>query len=152
MARVARYAKATAKPGQGEALAHVMLEVAESLEEVPGCELYLINRSTADPDVVWVTEVWQSQEQLDAALESEGARARIPEVLALVEDGGFERVDLEPLGGVGYPTREIGFSIVNLDEVEDMAERQGRSLNDGTQEFVTAHSAVKRGPPKTWSR
>jgi quinol monooxygenase YgiN/mannose-6-phosphate isomerase-like protein (cupin superfamily) len=125
MARVARYAKATAKPGQGEPLARVMLEVAESLEEVPGCELYLINRSTADPDVVWVTEVWQSQEQLDAALESEGARARIPEVLALVEDGGFERVDLEPLGGVGYPTREIGFSIVNLDEVEDVAPRFG---------------------------
>jgi quinol monooxygenase YgiN/quercetin dioxygenase-like cupin family protein len=125
MARVARYGKATAKPGQGEALAHAMLEVAESLEEVPGCELYIVNRSQADPDVVWVTESWHSQEQLDAALESEGARARISKVLELVQDGGFERIDLEPLGGVGYPMQETGFSIVNLDEVEDMAPRFG---------------------------
>jgi quinol monooxygenase YgiN len=101
MPRVARYAKATAKPGQGEALAAKLLSVAEALHEVPGCELYLINRSVADPDVVWVTEEWQSQEALEAALASEGARDQIPEVLALVRDGGFERVDLKPLGGVG---------------------------------------------------
>ncbi len=103
MHAVARYAKATAKPGQGDALARVMLEVAEGLRGIPGCELYVINRAVAEPDVIWVTELWHSQEQLDGALESEGARARIPEVLALVAEGGFERIDLEPLGGPGFP-------------------------------------------------
>lgn len=125
MAGVARYAKATAKPGQGEALARKLLEVAAALRDVPGCELYVVNRSVSDPDVVWVTEQWHSQEQLDEALQTEGARARIPEVLALVQDGGFERIDLEPLGGVGYPVGETGFTVVNLDEVEDMAPRFG---------------------------
>jgi quinol monooxygenase YgiN/mannose-6-phosphate isomerase-like protein (cupin superfamily) len=125
MARVARYAKASAKPGQGEALAGKLLEVAAALREVPGCELYVINRSVEEPDVVWVTELWQSQERLDAALETDEARAGIPEVLALVREGGFERIDLQPLGGVGYPPEEASFAVINLDEVEDMAPRFG---------------------------
>jgi quinol monooxygenase YgiN/quercetin dioxygenase-like cupin family protein len=125
MTAVGRYAKMTARPGQGEALARKMLEVADALREVPGCELYLINRSSSDPDVVWVTELWHSQEQLDQALQGPGARDRIGEVLGLVREDGFERVDLEPLGGVGYGVREGGFAVVNLDDVEDMAARFG---------------------------
>ena len=54
MNAVARYAKATAKPGQGDALASVMLAVAEGLRETPGCELYVINRSLGEPDVIFV--------------------------------------------------------------------------------------------------
>jgi quinol monooxygenase YgiN/mannose-6-phosphate isomerase-like protein (cupin superfamily) len=126
MPPVGRYAKATAKPGQGERLASKLLEVAEGLREAPGCRLYLINRSQDDPDVIWVTELWQSQEQLDAALESPEARARIPEVLDLVLEDGFERIDLDPLGGAGVaPQDEKGFEIVNLDQVEDMAAKAG---------------------------
>jgi quinol monooxygenase YgiN len=122
---VARYAKMSAKPGQGEALAEKMLEVAAALRGVAGCQLYVINRATEDPDVIWVTEQWSSQEQLDEALQSDGARKSIPEVMALVEEGSFQRVDLEPLGGVGYPAGERGFQIVNLDEVEDLAAKMG---------------------------
>jgi quinol monooxygenase YgiN len=125
MNAIARYAKATAKPGQGDELARIMLEVADGLRETPGCELYVINRSVGEPDVIWVTELWHSQEQLDAALASEGARARIPEVLALLVEGGFERIDLEPLGGPGFPATAPGCTIVNLEEVEDMAPKFG---------------------------
>jgi len=125
MSTVGRYAKMKAKPGQGEALARKLLEVADGLREVPGCELYVINRSVEDPDAIWVTELWRSHEELDAALQSEGARDGIGEVLALVEREGFERIDLEPLGGVGYTTGETGFSVVNLDDVEDMAPKFG---------------------------
>ena len=39
-------------------------------------------------------------------------------------------------------------SIAIADVVEDLAERQGRSLNDGTQEFVTAHSSRQVRPTK----
>jgi quinol monooxygenase YgiN/quercetin dioxygenase-like cupin family protein len=125
MASVGRYAKATAKPGRGEELAGKLLEVAETLRETPGCELYVISRSASEPDVVWVTELWRSQEQLDAALERPEARAKIPQVLELVREGGFERIDLEPLGGVGYSQDARGYEIVNLGEVEDMAPKFG---------------------------
>src|SRR4051794_28128438 len=114
MAPVGRYAKATAKPGRGEDLAAIMLEVAASLQEVPGCELYVINRDATDADVVWVTEIWRSQEDLDASLEAEGAQERIAQVREMVD--GFERIDVEPLGGVGFPQPESGFTVMNLEE------------------------------------
>ena len=123
MAPVGRYAKAVAKPGKGEELARAMLEVAAALEDVPGCELYVINRGADDPDTVWVTEIWRSQEDLDAALQAEGARERIAEVRNLVD--AFERIDLEPLAGVGYPPPESGFTVVALGEVADMAAKHG---------------------------
>jgi quinol monooxygenase YgiN/mannose-6-phosphate isomerase-like protein (cupin superfamily) len=115
----------SAKPGQGEALAQKMLEVAAALRGVAGCQLYVINRAVDDPDAIWVTEQWASREQLDEALQGEGARNTIPQVMALVAEGSFERIDLEPLGGVGYPAGERGFEIVNLDEVEDLAAKMG---------------------------
>ena len=94
MSSVGRYTKAIAKPGQGEALARKLLEVAVSVTETPGCQLYLINRSPGEPDVVWVTELWRSQEELDAALNSDEARAAIPAVLELVDTDSFERIEL----------------------------------------------------------
>jgi len=104
---VGRYAKAVAKPGKGEELSRILIDVARALEDVPGCELYVINRAVDDPDTVWVTEIWGSQDELDASLQAEGARERIGAVRDLVE--GFERIDVEPLGGVGYPVPEAGF-------------------------------------------
>ena len=52
---------------------------------------------------MWVTEVWASQEALDdslAVLRTEEGRARLGEVQALLA-GPPERIDLQPLGGVG---------------------------------------------------
>ena len=125
MAPVGRYAKLTARRGQGEALAVRMLEVARGLREVPGCELYVVNRTPGDPDVIWITEQWQSQERLDASLQADEVKAGIAEVRSLVANGGFERIDVEPVGGVGYQSGETGFSIVNLDDVPDMAPQFG---------------------------
>jgi quinol monooxygenase YgiN/mannose-6-phosphate isomerase-like protein (cupin superfamily) len=122
---VSRYAKATAKPGAGAELAAVMLRVAESLEGAPGCELYIVNRSPTEPDVVWVTELWRSQEDLDEALQLDSAKALMPEVMELV-GGPFERIDLEPVGGVGYPAADgHGCTIINLESVEDVARKFG---------------------------
>ena len=120
---VGRYAKAVAKPGKGEELARILIDVARALEDVPGCELYVINRAVDDPDTVWVTEIWRSQEELDASLQAEGARERIGQVRDLVD--GFDRIDLDPLGGVGYPEPETGFTVVDLDAVEDQAAKHG---------------------------
>lgn len=126
MSRVGRYVKFTARSGQGDALAERMLGVAEGLRAIAGCELYVINRSIEDPDAIWVTEVWRSQEELDASLETEEAKAAIPEVMALVQEGGFERIDVAPLGGVGLPAQPAaGFTVRNLAEAEDQAAKYG---------------------------
>jgi quinol monooxygenase YgiN/mannose-6-phosphate isomerase-like protein (cupin superfamily) len=126
MSRVGRYAKFTAKPGEGDALAERMQGVAEGLRAVPGCEIYVINRAADDPQTIWVTEVWRSQDELDASLETEEAKASIPEVLALVQEGSFERIDVTPLSGVGLPEPPVaGYTLRNLEEAEDMAAKYG---------------------------
>jgi mannose-6-phosphate isomerase-like protein (cupin superfamily)/quinol monooxygenase YgiN len=125
MSKVGRYAKAIAKPGQADALAERLLKVAEGLRAVPGCELYVINRSADEPDVVWVTELWSSQVELDAALAATD-QEQIREVLALTD--GFERIDLVPLGGVGArDAPRPGYTIRSLDASEDMAAKHGYS-------------------------
>ena len=127
MSGVGRYVKFTAQPGRGGELATLLLRAADSLRDVAGCELYVINRAEADPDVVWVTELWLDQESLDASLEqlqTEAGRAQIAEVSALLA-GAPERIDLEPLGGVGYVAGGTGYTHLNLEEVEDMAPRFG---------------------------
>jgi quinol monooxygenase YgiN/mannose-6-phosphate isomerase-like protein (cupin superfamily) len=123
MSRVGRYVKITAKTGQGDALAERLREVAQGLSATPGCELYVINRAPEEPEVVWVTEVWSSQEQLDASLESDEAKAAIGEVMALIE--GTERTDVLPLGGVGLEDPAPGHTVRNLEEAEDQAAKYG---------------------------
>lgn len=60
MSGVGRYVKFTAQPGRAEEVAELLLRAADSLRDVAGCELYLINRAASEPDVVWVTELWLS--------------------------------------------------------------------------------------------
>jgi quinol monooxygenase YgiN len=102
---VGRYVKFIAKVGHGDVLADLMLDVARSLRGTDGCELYAINRASEALDVVWVTELWRDQEAVDASLavlQTDAGKARLGEVMALLE-GPPERIDLQPLGGVGLP-------------------------------------------------
>jgi quinol monooxygenase YgiN len=103
MSRVARYGKATAKQGKGAQLAEILLAAAAELEDDPGCELYLINRQSDRPDVVWVTELWRSQADLDALIERIRGSSGVAEAMALVED--WKMVELDLLGGKGAAAR-----------------------------------------------
>jgi quinol monooxygenase YgiN/quercetin dioxygenase-like cupin family protein len=127
MSGVGRYVKFTAQPGRGDEVAQSLLSAADSLRDAAGCELYVINRSLSEPDVVWVTELWLSQEALDASLEqlkTDEGKAEVAEVVALLAQPP-ELTELEPLGGVGYLAGGSGYTLVNLEDVEDMAKRFG---------------------------
>ena len=78
MSGVAWYVKFSAQTGRAEELGRLLLGAAESLNATNGCELYLVNRSTSEPDQVWVTELWLDQASLDAGLEQlrSASRAR----------------------------------------------------------------------------
>ncbi|HEX7298058.1 MAG TPA: antibiotic biosynthesis monooxygenase [Solirubrobacteraceae bacterium] len=123
MTRAGRYVKITAKAGQGDVLAGRLLEVADGLRATPACELYVVNRAPDEPEVVWVTEIWSSQAELDASLQTEEAKAAIPEIMALVES--TERIDVVPVGGAGLDDARPGHTIRNLADAEDLAVRYG---------------------------
>ncbi len=152
MTKIGRYAKLTAKPGHGDALAEHLLEAAGQLESVPGCELYVVNRVPGDPETVWVTEIWRSQADLDASLEQEGARERIAEVMPLL-DGRPEVIETAPVAGVGYvdADRDVPpYTLVSLPSVEDMAAKHGLS-DQGEARFPTGSLAC-RATGLAWQR
>jgi quinol monooxygenase YgiN len=99
MSQVARYGKAVAREGHGGELAERLLAAADELGGDAGCELYLINREAGKPDVIWVTEVWRSQADLEASLERIRGSDEVAAVMSLVDD--WEMIELELLGGKG---------------------------------------------------
>jgi quinol monooxygenase YgiN len=99
VSQIARYGKATAKPGHGQELAEILLTAAAELESDPGCLLYLINRQADAPDVIWVTELWRSQAVLDASLERVRGSESAAAAMALVDD--WQMIELDQLGGKG---------------------------------------------------
>ena len=144
MTKIGRYAKLTAKPGQGDALAEHLLEAASQLESLPGCEMYVVNRVPGEPETVWVTEIWRSQADVDASREQEGARERIAEVMPLL-DGRPELIETTPVAGVGYvdPDRDVApYTLVSLPSVEDMAAKRGLS-DQGEARFATGPLACR---------
>ena len=100
MSKYACYVKFTARPGQRDALVALLLEAAAQVDAAPGCHIYLINTVHEDPNVVWVTELWDSQADAEAQLRQEGARERIQQVIALLACSP-DRTILEPVGGKG---------------------------------------------------
>ncbi len=99
MSQVARYGRAVAREGHGGELAERLLAAADDLRRDPGCELYLINREAGKPDVIWVTELWRSQADLDASLERIRASDDVSAVMLLADD--WQMIELELLGGKG---------------------------------------------------
>lgn len=74
----------------------------ESAVGMPGCFSYVVAKDAADENVLWVTEVWDSQASHDAALSLLAVKAAIPQGRALVSN--FERVaSTAPVWGVGLP-------------------------------------------------
>ena len=107
--RIGRFVRMRAEPGQGTAVEELMLRVARGLGAVPGCELYVVHRSATEPDTIWVSESWASQEALEGSVNAvptegpEGSGAVSPaQVLGLLT-GPPEVIALTPLGGVGLP-------------------------------------------------
>ncbi len=96
------YVKFTAQPGQRDALVEHLLSAAAFVEKAAGCELYIINTSPTEPESVWVTEVWRSQQEHDASLTTLGAQAAIKQVLPFLA-GSPEKIDVLPVGGKGFP-------------------------------------------------
>jgi quinol monooxygenase YgiN len=100
LSRYGLFGKLTAHPGQGDALAGLLLEAASIMPGDPECELYVVNRSPDEPDAVWVYEVWTSREAHAASLSNEAVRDVIQLAMPLIADMS-DRVELQPAGGKG---------------------------------------------------
>lgn len=86
----------TALPGRREELALMLLDPAVQRR---GCHSYVVSLEEADPDALWVTEVWISEEAHRTNFDN-GSRELLRPALALVAGFG-DTIITRPIGGVG---------------------------------------------------
>jgi quinol monooxygenase YgiN len=87
--------KALAAPGKRDELIAILLE---GTREMPGCLSYIVAKDTADPNGIWITEVWDSEESHRASLALPAVKAAIAKGRPLIA-GFAERFTTEPVGG-----------------------------------------------------
>jgi quinol monooxygenase YgiN len=92
-------AKLVILPGKREEMIGILRESAASM---PGCFSYVVAEDSADENVIWVTEVWDSQTSHDASLSLPAVKNVIPRGKAIVSN--FEKIAVTtPVWGVGIP-------------------------------------------------
>jgi quinol monooxygenase YgiN len=88
--------KIKAVPGGRDALTAILLESGS----MPGCLSYVVAVDPADPDAIWVSEVWTDAESHKASLELESVKNAIARGMPLIS--GFEQhIETQPVGGIG---------------------------------------------------
>jgi quinol monooxygenase YgiN len=92
------FGKLQAKAGQGKKLSELLMKDADTLK---GCILYVVSRDAANPDAIYVMEVWESKEDHDNSLKLPAVRELITLALPLLDDKPAGGTTLEVLGGKG---------------------------------------------------
>ncbi|MCP4967288.1 MAG: antibiotic biosynthesis monooxygenase [bacterium] len=85
-----------AVPGKRNELGTILA----GMDSMPGCLSYIVAGDPADPDALWVTEVWQTQQDHTDSLELPGVQAAIALGRPLIAGFG-SRTETEPIGGIG---------------------------------------------------
>jgi quinol monooxygenase YgiN len=88
------HATITAQPGKGDELVEFLLAAAAG--SVPGpataedCVLFLVGRSASDPDTVFVTEGWTTEEAHEKFVATEAAQAVLARTQELVAENQYQ--------------------------------------------------------------
>jgi quinol monooxygenase YgiN len=101
MIRYGLHGKIKSKAGSSEKLAKLLLDASTLATTAKGCRLYFISKEKADPDTIWITEVWDSKEDHDNSLKDGSIRALISQAMPLIEGVPEMGQELEILGGLG---------------------------------------------------
>ena len=89
--------KMTTTPGQRNAMQAILLENDGGM---PGCLSYIIAHDLADPDSLWITEVWDDEASHKASLALPAVQRAIAKARPLIA-GFSNRVVTTPVGGIG---------------------------------------------------
>ena len=70
---------------------------------MPGCLSYVIAKDPTEPDSLWITEAWESQDKHKASLSFPSVQAAISKARPIIAGFG-ERFETLPVGGHGLVT------------------------------------------------
>lgn len=90
-------AKLTVVPGKRDEMITIL---KESAAELPGCFSYVVAKDSADENVIWVTEVWESSASHAASLALPSVKDAMVRGKSLLSK--FDRIAVtNPVWGVG---------------------------------------------------
>lgn len=90
----------TAKAGLADELATVLIEASKLVSTAKGNRLYVVSKDKNDPNLVYVTEIWDSKEDHDNSLKIEGVRELIMKAMPMIDGQPEKGQELEILGGI----------------------------------------------------
>jgi quinol monooxygenase YgiN len=96
--------KMIAAPGQRDALVQILLE---GTGDMPGCRSYVVATDPAEPDALWITEVWDDAASHQASLALPAVQGAIARGRPLIAGFG-ERFVTAPVGGHGLAPASAG--------------------------------------------
>lgn len=84
-------------PEHRDSLVAILLEGTSGM---PGCLSYVVAKDPTDPNSIWITEVWESQDRHKASLSLPSVQAAIARARPVIAGFG-ERFETQPVGGHG---------------------------------------------------
>ena len=84
-----------AASGKRDALIAILLESGRDAQ-MPGCLSYQIAKDVQDPDIIWVTEVWETQEHHKQSLNLPSVQEAISKARPIIAGFGL-RFETEPV-------------------------------------------------------
>jgi quinol monooxygenase YgiN len=76
----------------------ILLESGKLFDDNPACLLYLVSEAVDAPDLIWVTDLWTSKQEHQAALARPELRPYIDQAMPLLT-GMPEQIEVRPVGG-----------------------------------------------------
>jgi quinol monooxygenase YgiN len=91
--------KLTIVPGKRDEMIGIL---KESAVDMPGCLSYVVAKDSADENVVWITEVWESAASHDASLSLPSVTKAMPRIKPMLSS--FDKIAAtSPVWGVRLP-------------------------------------------------
>lgn len=86
-----------AAPGKRDELIAIL---SEGTDAMPGCLSYIIAKDPTNVDAIWITEVWDTEENHQGSLKLPAVQAAIAKARPIISGFGH-RFETQPVGGVG---------------------------------------------------
>lgn len=100
MSQHALYTRFNTHPHKGNVLMGILLKANHIVSNAKGCRLYIINHDFDNQDQVWVTELWDSQEDHAISLTLDGCKELVTEAMPLLTSPP-EQIVLKAVAGKG---------------------------------------------------
>jgi quinol monooxygenase YgiN len=94
--------KLTARPGKRGEVVDILIESGNLFHDNPACVLYLVTEAADDPNLIWVVDLWTSEEAHAEALKAPELRPYVEKAMPLLE-GMPEQIEVRAVGGRGVP-------------------------------------------------